>query len=102
MREASIGPEPEFLYAEKEYNQNDKTGMPNHLSEIEHFKAPGKLVEYKFFDSKRLVKLKSEDEKQVLIFDNEAEFAYEIFDYTKFLSCIAVKERMSSFVLVVR
>lgn len=89
VRECTIGPEKDCLYAELEYKGDNPDCLPDHQKEINHFKVEGKMLGYTFFDEKRLVTLRpndkeaSEDQK-VILFDNQEDFRYELFDFAKY------------------
>eukprot|EP00924_Labyrinthula_sp_SR-Ha-C_P010022 augustus_masked-scaffold_21-processed-gene-5.20-mRNA-1 protein AED:0.08 eAED:0.37 QI:0/-1/0/1/-1/1/1/0/1180 len=94
IRESTIGPEPEYLTSNQEYLlEKTKAKAPNHQKEIEHYRTQNKLNEYNFFDKNGFVYL-GEGKEQVILFDNVADFRYEIFDYSMFLDAVKPTESM--------
>lgn len=95
VRESTVGPEPSSLHALKEFNAESQHMMPNHVKEIEHFKVDKKMIDYRFFDERRIVNLTDESGGHVIVYDNEEGVCFEIFDFKAFNASLFRAEIMS-------
>mmetsp|Transcript_14001 Transcript_14001/g.16995 ORF Transcript_14001/g.16995 Transcript_14001/m.16995 type:complete len:1107 (-) Transcript_14001:1162-4482(-) len=99
LQEALNGPPLEYLYSNTDQEYRDCTpekraSCPDHAKELDYFAVEQELINYEFFDEKRYAYLRGENGQQVVIFDNEDEFCFEVFDHQAYLNETA-KEIMS-------